>query len=151
MATNIVVGLGEVPRPTKALNIALWILQILAAATFLLAGGLKLAGVEPMVAMFDKIGLGQWFRYLTGGLEVTGAILLLIPTTAALGGALLAVTMVGAIATHLFVLGGSAVPAVVLLVMVATVTWYRWPTSITGEIEGTRKYEGGDHGHSFRL
>ena len=33
-----------------------------------------------MVEMFDKIGLGQWFRYLTGGLEVTGAILLLVET-----------------------------------------------------------------------
>ena len=60
---------------------------------FLLAGGLKLAGVEPMVAMFETIGLGQWFRYLTGGLEVTGAILLLIPTTVLVGGSLLAVVV----------------------------------------------------------
>jgi putative oxidoreductase len=102
----------------------------LAAATFLLAGGSKLAGVAPMVEMFDKIGLGQWFRYLTGCLEVTGAILLLIPATVILGGALLAVTMVGAIATHLFILGGSPVPAIVLLVLVATVTLYRWFASI---------------------
>jgi putative oxidoreductase len=129
MSTNISAALGEVARPTKALNIVLWILQILAAATFLLAGGLKLGAAAPMVEMFDKIGLGQWFRYLTGSLEVTGAILLLIPTTVAFGGALLAATMVGAIATHLFILGGSPVPAIVLFVMVATVTWYRWPAS----------------------
>jgi len=135
METNLVETLSEVTRPSKALNIVIWIMQILAAATFLLAGGSKLAGVEPMVAMFDKIGLGQWLRYLTGGLEVTAAILLLIPATVALGGPLLAVTMVGAIATHLFVLGGSAVPAIILLVVVVTVTWYRWPTSISGEIE----------------
>ena len=109
----------------------LWILQILAAATFFLAGGSKLAGVAPMVEMFDKIGLGQWFRYLTGGLEVTGAILLLIPTREVLGGVLLVMMMVGAIATHLFVLGGSPVPAIVLFVMVGTVTWYRWLASIS--------------------
>jgi len=126
MAGNVSVALGEVTRPTKGFNIVLWILQILAAATFFLAGGSKLAGVAPMVEMFDKIGLGQWFRYLTGGLEVTGAILLLIPTTLVLGGVLLVMTMVGAIATHLFVLGGSPVPAIVLFVMVGTVTWYRW-------------------------
>jgi len=132
MATNVSVALGEVTRPTKGLNIVLWVLQILAASAFLLAGGLKLAGAEPMVSMFDKIGLGQWFRYLTGGLEVTGAILLLIPTTVVLGGALLVMTMLGAIATHLFVLGGSPVPAIVLFVMVGTVTWYRWLTSISG-------------------
>ena len=46
MATNVSVALGEVTQPTKVLNIVLWILQILAAATFLLAGGLKLAGVS---------------------------------------------------------------------------------------------------------
>jgi putative oxidoreductase len=126
LTSNVSAALGEVTRPTKGLNIVLWILQILAASAFLLAGGSKLAGAAPMVEMFDKIGLGQWFRYLTGGLEVTGAILLLIPATVTLGGALLAVTMVGAIATHLFILGGNPVPAVVLLVMAATVTWYRW-------------------------
>ena len=126
MASNVSVALGEVTRPTKGFNIVLWILQILAAATFFLAGGSKLSGVAPMVEMFDKIGLGQWFRYLTGGLEVTGAILLLIPATVVLGGVLLVMTMVGAIATHLFVLGGSPVPAIVLFVMVGTVTWYRW-------------------------
>ena len=131
MSTNASAALGELTRPTKALNIVLWILQILAAATFFLAGGSKVGGVAPMVEMFDKIGLGQWFRYLTGGMEVTGAILLLIPATVTLGGALLAVTMVGAIATHLFILGGSPVPAIVLFVMVGTVTWYRWPASIT--------------------
>src|SRR2546426_10172724 len=111
MSTNVSAALGEVARPTKGLNIVLWILQILAAAMFFLAGGSKLAGVAPMVEMFDRIGLGQWFRYLTGGLEVTGAILLLIPGTGVLGGALLVVTMVGAIATHLFIRGGSAVRA----------------------------------------
>jgi len=126
MTTNVSVALGEVRRPTKGLNIVLWTLQILAAAAFFLAGGSKLAGVAPMVEMFDKIGIGQWFRYLTGGLEVTGAILLLIPATVVLGGVLLVMTMVGAIATHLFVLGGSPAPAIVLFVMVGTVTWYRW-------------------------
>jgi len=130
MSTNVSAAFGAVARPTKRLNIGLWILQILAAAAFLLAGGSKLAGVAPMVEMFDKIGLGQWFRYLTGGLEVTGALLLLIPTTVVLGGALLVVTMVGAIATHLFILGGSPAPAIVLFVMVGTVTWYRWLASI---------------------
>ena|SRR2546422_4137424 len=131
MATNSVMALGEATQPSKTLNIVLWFLQILAAATFLLAGGLKLAGIEPMVALFEQIGLGQWFRYFTGGLEVICAILLLIPTTVAIGGLLLAVTMVGAIATHLFIVGGSAVPSIVLLVMVATVAWYRWPALIT--------------------
>ena len=49
------------------------------------------------------------------GLEVLCAILLLGPKTAAIGATLLAVTMVGAIATHLFIIGGRPVPAIVLL------------------------------------
>ncbi len=50
---------------------AIWTLQILVAAAFLFAGGAKLAGTSPeMIQLFDKLGAGQWFRYLTGGLEV---------------------------------------------------------------------------------
>jgi DoxX-like family len=63
--------------------------------------------------MFEKIGLGQWFRYVTGSLEVIGAVLLLAPRTAAIGGWLLAAVMIGAIGTHLFIIGGSPVPAAV--------------------------------------
>jgi putative oxidoreductase len=152
MTTNSILALAETSRTSRSLNIMLWILQILAAAMFLLAGGLKLAGVEPMVALFERIGVGQWFRYFTGGLEVICAILLLVPTTVAVSGALLAATMVGAIATHLFVTGGSPVPAIVLLVMVSTVARYRWPASISGETEEEESnYKGDDHGHSFRF
>lgn len=125
MATNSVLALAS--RPSKALNVFIWTLQILAAAAFLPAGALKLAGVEPMVDMFDRIGFGQWFRLFTGAVEVISAILLLIPAATVIGSALLAMTMLGAIATHLFILGGSAVPAVILLVMVSTVAWLRAP------------------------
>jgi putative oxidoreductase len=40
---------------------------------------------------------------------------------------LLAAIMVGAMATHLFVIGGNPVPATVLLLMTLAVAWYRWP------------------------
>jgi putative oxidoreductase len=80
-----------------------WILHILAAVVFLLAGGSKLADAAAMVVMFDQIGIGQWFRYVSGGLEVTCAILLLLPTASAIGAGLLGATMVGAIVTHLLI------------------------------------------------
>ena len=35
---------------------------------------------------FAKIGIGQWFRYFTGGLEIRFAILLLIPRASAMAG-----------------------------------------------------------------
>ena len=133
MSDHAVLAVSEKLPPSKALNMTLWIVQVLAAAVLCIAGGTKLAGADMQMALFEQIGLGQWFRYVTGGLEVLGAILLLVPTTAAIGAALLAATMAGAMATHLFIIGGSPVPAIVLLLMTSAVAWYRWPVSGNGE------------------
>jgi len=130
MSDNSVVALSEESQPSKALNVTLWILQALAAAAFLMAGGTKLAGAEMHVAMFEKIGLGQWLRYFTGSLEVISAVLLLLPKTAGIGAALLTATMAGAVATHLFIIGGTPLPAIMLLLITATVAWYRRPDSL---------------------
>lgn len=89
-------------------------LRILLTLAFLGAGGAKLAGVDMMVATFDQIGFGQGFRYLTGIIEVVGAALLWVPRRQVIGAALLGGTMVGAVLTHLFILGPSALPAIVL-------------------------------------
>ena len=105
--------------------IALWVLQVGLAALFLFAGGSKLAGAPAMVALFDAIGVGQWFRYVTGLIEVVSAVALLVPALAPFGALLLASTMLGAIATHLFIVGGSpALPALLLLGLVV-VMWAR--------------------------
>jgi putative oxidoreductase len=88
-------------------------LQILTAAAFLMAGFAKLSGQPMMVETFDRVGIGQWFRYVTGGLEIASAILLLIPRLTPVGAALLVCTMIGAVLTHLVLIGGSPVPAVV--------------------------------------
>jgi putative oxidoreductase len=112
-------------KPSKVLNITIWGVQILTALAFLAAGGSKLASAPPMVEMFEKIGYGQWFRYLTGSLEVLGALLVLVPRTAAIGGWLLAVIMLGAIGTHLFIIGGNPVPPIVLLLLALTIGWNR--------------------------
>jgi uncharacterized membrane protein YphA (DoxX/SURF4 family) len=111
----------------KGLNIAIWVVQILAAVAFLASGGMKLAGPAPVVAMFQKIGLGQWFRYFTALCEVGGAIALLVPGYAFYGASLLAAVMIGAIITHLAVLGGSPLPAIVLLVLTAAIAYFRRP------------------------
>jgi uncharacterized membrane protein YphA (DoxX/SURF4 family) len=102
-----------------------WTLQVGTAAMFLFAGTLKVAGVPMMVQMFGSIGLGQWFRYFTGGLEIVSAVLLLVPSLAFFGAIALAVTMVGAILTHLFIIGGSPAVPIVLLASTATIAWAR--------------------------
>ena len=110
---------------TKIVNVVLWILQIAAAGMFLMVGFLKLSGDAQLVGLFEAIGLGQWFRYLTGSLEVAGAFLLLIPRTSGLGALMLAGVMVGAVVTHLFIVGGSPLMAIILLVVTGIVAWGR--------------------------
>ena len=113
-----------IPRGRVGL-VALWLTQIALAAMFLFAGGLKLTGSPELVALFDAIGIGQWFRYVTGSIEVVSAVALLLPSWAAFGALLLIPTMVGAVFTHLFIVGGSAVPATVLLIGSLAIAWAR--------------------------
>ena len=103
-----------------------WGIRIVLALAFLAAGGLKLAGVAAMVELFDKIGAGQGFRLIVGAIEVFGAALVLIPRTGLPGALWLGGTMVGAVGTHLFLIGGSPVPAIVLGLLCAFVAWRLW-------------------------
>jgi putative oxidoreductase len=112
-------------RSSRALNITFLILQGLLAGAFLMTGTTKLASAQTQVAIFEEIGLGQWFRYFTGGLEVIGAILVLVPRTAGLAATLLGMIMVGAVDIHLLITSGNPVPSVVLLVIAVAVIWYR--------------------------
>jgi len=117
--------LSRNPPVSKARNRTLWALQVIAALFFLAAGLSKLAGVEYNVVVFEKVGFGQWFRYFTGVLEITGAILVLIPRVATLGGALLATVMVGAFIADVYRIGGNGIPALVALAVTATIAWMR--------------------------
>jgi len=109
----------------RAPLIALWLTQVALALMFLMAGGSKLAGVPAMVSLFDAVGLGQWFRYVTGLIEVSSAIALLVPSAAIYGALLLIPTMLGAILTNLFIVHASPVVPLVLLLGAVTVAWVR--------------------------
>ena len=61
-------------QPARApRRIGTWVLQGFVAAAFFAAGSAKLAGADYMVELFNDIGVGQWFRYVTGAVEVAGA------------------------------------------------------------------------------
>src|SRR5713101_2746601 len=111
----------------KGRVITLWTLSGLVALAFIGAGGGKLAGTAVMVELFDKVGLGQWFRYFTGLLEVAAGIGLLISRYAFYAAVLLAIVMVGAIIAHVTVLGGSPAPAVALLILSGIIDYLRKP------------------------
>jgi len=116
---------GSSLRRARTGLIALWALQFALAGMFLLAGSSKLVGDPAMVGLFDAIGIGQWFRYLTGLIEVGSALALLVPSFAVFGALALVATMVGAVVVHLIILGASPALPAILLLGSAGVVWAR--------------------------
>jgi len=106
-------------------NIGDWMIRLGVAIVFLIAGAEKFSATNPnshWVSMFNQIGLGEWFRYFTGVVEVLGAALILIPRTLLIGVALLSVTMAGAAVIVFFILGNrgeSLFPALIFLGLLA--------------------------------
>jgi len=111
----------------KGRLLTLWILSALVTLTFVGAGAAKLAGAAVMVDLFAKVGLGQWFRYVTGLLEVAAGIGLLISRYAFYAAALLAMVMVGAFIAHVTVLGSSPAAPIVLFVLTGIIAYLRKP------------------------
>ena len=112
---------------SSATNDLVWALQILAAAQFFLTGLDKLGDAPVMVQLFAAVGVGQWLRYVTGTIEIVSAALLLMPRVAAIGAALLAMTMIGALIAHFTVLPYSPAKPIILLVMVSIIFLVRRP------------------------
>ena len=121
--TAVALALGR----RRALNITLWVLQVMLALIFVMAGLAKVFGDQAMVEMFATIGIGQWFRHLVGALEIAGAVGVLIPRLSGPAELGLGCLMVGAALTNLFVLGASPLLPIALLVVSALVAWGRWP------------------------
>jgi uncharacterized membrane protein YphA (DoxX/SURF4 family) len=95
-------------------TILLWVLRLLVAALFLFAAYAKLTGQPMMVEEFGEVGLGQWFRYFTGAMEVAGAVLLLVPRTSALGAIVLLLVDIGAFVAQLLILHGDVIHTLVI-------------------------------------
>jgi putative oxidoreductase len=124
-ATRAVTRNGTNFRPGRASLIALWLTQAALALMFLMAGGSKLAGVPAMVSLFDQIGVGQWFRNVTGIIELTAGIALLVPSAAVFGAMLLIPTMLGAIVVNVFIVPASPAMPLLLLLLAVAVVWAR--------------------------
>jgi putative oxidoreductase len=102
-----------------------WILRILLGAAMVFFSIPKLTGDQQAIQTFTALGAEPFLRYITGLLELVGGILLFIPRTTLYGAVAVAATMLGAIASHLFVLGtGGPFPlAIAFLVIAAVVLW----------------------------
>lgn len=89
----------------KIQNIIEWALRIVAAVILLQTLYFKFTGHPESVELFSKLGVEPWGRIGTGIIELVTGVLLLIPSTVVFGALLGIGLMLGAIASHLLVLG----------------------------------------------
>lgn len=90
---------------TPTQNRVSWILRIVVAAILIQTLYFKFTGAPESVYIFSKLGLEPAGRIGSGIAELIAALLLLIPGTAALGGAITMGVLAGAIVSHLTKLG----------------------------------------------
>lgn len=84
-------------RARTANNLAVWVVTVLLAAIFLLAGVPKLLGTSTLgLQAAAMAGYPNWIRAAVGVVEVAGAIAILVPTTATLAAVSLTLLMVPA-------------------------------------------------------
>jgi hypothetical protein len=90
------------------LNVAVvssWALQLVVAGILLQTLFFKFTGAPESVYIFSTLGAEPWGRIGSGVVELIAAVLLLVPATTTVGAALAMAVMVGAIVSHLTVLG----------------------------------------------
>lgn len=115
----------QVGRGSRAGNIVLWVLQVVAALWFVMAAVGKFSGSPEIVATFGALGFGRWFMYVIGGLEVAGAVALFVPRLTGLAAVALTVLLVGAVVVQAFVVGSGVLMPLPLLVITAVIAWFR--------------------------
>jgi putative oxidoreductase len=108
------------PVPSRLGVLATWLPRIAVALVFLSVGSAKFR--DPMwVRLFGEIGLGQWFRYVTGVMQIAAGVLVLIPRTSLAGITLAGCTMFGASVAWVTVLhapGNAPIPGALLAMLI---------------------------------
>ncbi|MEY4255509.1 MAG: hypothetical protein RLZZ141_736 [Pseudomonadota bacterium] len=104
---------------------AAWSLQLGLAIIFAFTASRKFLADPVPVATIEALGTGQWLRIAIGLAELAGAIGLLVPRFAGVAGFCLALLMLGAAGAHIFMIGGSPIPALVLFTTSALVAYLR--------------------------
>lgn len=85
--------------------IILWIVKLIAVVILLQTLYFKFTAAEESVYIFQTLGIEPFGRIGSGVVELIASILILIPRTTLLGALLGLGTMLGAIFSHIFVLG----------------------------------------------
>lgn len=118
------------PPPPPRPGLASWALALIITGMYASSSWPKFAASERCTWVFDQLGIEPWGRIFVGMAEVVAAMLVVIPSTRAVGAVASIGVMGSALMTHLFVIGivvngdrgamfamavGTAVASVVLL------------------------------------
>ena len=114
--------------PTAAQRLMVFLPRVAFALAFIIIGASKLNSSSLWVRVFDRIGFGQWFRYLAGSMQLAGGALMLVPRTVIPGALMIACTMAGAAVADLFYLnaGPAFIVPLVLFAGSIALAWQRW-------------------------
>lgn len=82
-----------------------WLVKLTVAGILLQTLFFKFSGAAESVYIFQTLGVEPFGRIGSGVIEVIAAVLILWPKKAWLGALMALMTMVGAVVSHLFVLG----------------------------------------------
>jgi uncharacterized membrane protein YphA (DoxX/SURF4 family) len=85
--------------------IFIWIVKLIAVVILVQTLFFKFTGAEESIYIFQTLGVEPYGRIGSGIVELIASILILIPRTTLLGALLALGTMMGAIFSHIFVLG----------------------------------------------
>lgn len=86
-------------------KIIFWIAKLVVVIILVQTLYFKFTGAEESIFIFTKLGVEPYGRIGTGIIELMASLLILIPRTTLIGALLAFGTMLGAITSHLFVLG----------------------------------------------
>lgn len=89
----------------KSRNLLLWACRIIAALIMLQTLYFKFTGAAESVYIFSQVGMEPEGRFATAIAELIASILILIPKTSLVGASIALFIMIGAIATHVSILG----------------------------------------------
>ncbi|MEM7571296.1 MAG: DoxX family protein [Bacteroidota bacterium] len=120
-----------------------WVLRLVPAIILLQTLTFKFTAHPDSVALFAQLGVEPFGRIGIGVFELIAGILLLIPATSRFGAFLAVGLMLGAVASHLFVLGisyngdGGALFGMALITLIAAaLIVYRERTQLITDLNG---------------
>lgn len=89
----------------KSKNVLLWVCRIIAALIMLQTLYFKFTAAPESVYIFSQVGMEPEGRIATAIAELAASVLILIPKTSLVGASIALFIMIGAIATHISILG----------------------------------------------